>query len=58
MIIVYEDGAGFALLVDAEHLDTKFIGVDGGSTIATRAIGRDRRAIATATDAAAPAPAV
>lgn len=60
VIIVYEDGTGFALFIDAKHLDSKFIGVDGGAMIAAaaaaaRAIGRDRTAITAATAAAAPA---
>ena len=58
VIIIYEDGTGFALFIDAKHLDSKFIGVDGGAMIAAaaaRAIGRDRTAITAATAAAAPA---
>ena len=34
VVIIYEDGACFALLVDTEHLDTEFVGVDGGEAFA------------------------
>ena len=34
VVIIYEDGACFALLVDAEHLDAELIGVGGCAALA------------------------
>jgi predicted nucleotide-binding protein len=39
VVIIHEDGAGFALLVDTEHLDAEFVDVcrRAASTAASRA---------------------
>jgi len=47
MVVVYEDGACFALLIDAEHLDTELIGVGccagAGATATALAASSARR---------------
>ena len=38
MVIVNEDGTGFALFIDAEHLDSKLVGVGGDGGVSSSAI--------------------
>jgi len=42
VVVIYEDGAGFAFLVDTEHLDAELVGV-GGSPVAGAALATARR---------------
>ena len=54
VVVVYEDGACFALLIDAEHLDTELIGVGccagaGATALAASSARRNRTVVSGAT---------